>query len=299
MFELPKYGAIDIGSNAVRLLIAHVSPFNGDFQIKKESLIRVPVRLGEDAFFHQGITPEREARLIHTLQAYNHLIKAHGLVAYKACATAALREAQNGPEIIEKIKQKAGIKIDLITGAQEAQLIAANLATIFPLARRNYLFIDLGGGSTELSICKSGIITQSQSFKLGTLKILHNQDNSAEWNAMKLWIESNALPLKNLHVVGTGGNINKLSKIFGKRENTPVPISFLHQMLHLFSTLSVEERIEIYNLNPSRADVIIPALNVFITILNELKSTKILVPRVGLVDAIVRDLHITRLNKKA
>ena len=299
MFELPKYGAIDIGSNAVRLLVAHVSPFNGDFQIKKESLIRVPVRLGEDAFFHKGITPAREARLIHTLQAYKHLIKAHGLVAYKACATAALREAENGPEIIEKIREKAGIKIDLITGAEEAQLIAANLSTIFPLARRNYLFIDLGGGSTELSICKSGIITQSQSFKLGTLKILHNQDNTSEWQAMKLWIKTNALSLKNLHVVGTGGNINKLSKIFGKKENAPVPISFLYQMLDLLSPLTVEERIENYSLNPSRADVIIPALNVFITILNELNSTKILVPRVGLVDAIVRDLHIERMKKLA
>ena len=296
--DILKFAAIDIGSNAVRLLISNVIDTETPF-FKKASLVRVPLRLGKDVFSEKVISKHSEKRMLHTMHAYQHLMQAHEIIAYKAYATSAMREATNGPELVAKIKAETGIKIEIISGHKEAQIlystqIAKQLTPNIP-----YLYIDVGGGSTELTFFYNEQILDSKSFKIGTVRLLNNQVNTSVWKELENWLNKHAKNFNNLKGIGTGGNINKMFKMTGRSAGTPMPTTDVTTMYEVLNDLTLEERMIKHNMKIDRADVIIHAANIFTKVLNWAKCEEIFVPKVGLVDGTVRQLYANYKAKKS
>jgi len=292
-----RYAAIDVGSNAVRLLIADITHSENGFGFKKNTLVRVPLRLGDDAFLDHKISARKIEDLIKTMQAFKNLMDVYQVTKYLACATSSMREAQNGLEIIQMIQEKANVDLEIIEGQREANIIYANHIEDDLDIKKNYLYIDVGGGSTELSVFVNKVPVASKSFDIGTIRILDNQDKEETWEEMRLWVKDQTKYHKNLAGIGTGGNINKLYKMANEKEGMPLTFLKLKSLYNQLNSHSLKERIQIFNLNPDRADVIIPASEIFITLMKWTGIKQIHVPRVGMADGIINLLIEENLNK--
>jgi exopolyphosphatase/guanosine-5'-triphosphate,3'-diphosphate pyrophosphatase len=285
-----RYAAIDIGSNAVRLLIADVTKHSTTASFKKNTLIRVPLRLGDDAFLNQLISPKKADELVKTMSAFKNLIDVYKVDDYMACATSAMREATNGQDIVKRIKKEAGINLEIVHGEREANIIYASHIEQDIDNTKNYLYIDVGGGSTELSLFSSGSLFASQSFNIGTIRMLDNQDKDETWAEMKQFILDHTRKLKNVSGIGTGGNINKLYKLSDEKDGSPLSLAKLKALYNNLNSYSLKDRINILGLNPDRADVIIPACEIYLTVMKWADIKNIYVPSVGMVDGIIQTL---------
>lgn len=282
-----RYAAIDIGSNAVRLLIADISKNENGYGFKKNTLIRVPLRLGDDAFLDHRISDRKIEDLLKTMTAFKNLMEVYHVSKYLACATSAMREAENGADIIKKIKKVTDMDMEIIEGQREANIIYANHIEETLDIKKSYLYIDVGGGSTELSVFVNRVPIASKSFDIGTIRILDNQDKDETWEEMKSWVKENTKSLKNLAGIGTGGNINKLFRMSDEKDGMPLTFLKLKGLYNQLNLHSLKERISIFGLNPDRADVIIPACEIYITLLKWTGIKQIYVPKVGLADGII------------
>lgn len=290
--KIQKYGAIDIGSNAVRLLIATVIERKGkDTVFKKTSLVRVPVRLGEDVFLHGKIAEANALRLRDTMAAFQLLMNSHKVTKYRACATSAMREAENGQEIADNIESETGVKIQIIDGSDEAAIIASTDIRSLIMADKTFLYVDVGGGSTEFTIFSNGKIITSKSFKLGTVRIINNMVDDTMWNEVENWIKKQTKNYTNIAVIGSGGNINSIFKQSGKNQGKPLSYLYLKSYYEFIKSYSYEERVVELDMNPDRADVIIPATQIYLSAMQWSRSRKIYVPKIGLSDGIVKSLY--------
>ncbi|GAA4914105.1 exopolyphosphatase [Mucilaginibacter defluvii] len=285
-----RYAAIDIGSNAVRMLIAEIVENNHSVSFKKNTLIRVPLRLGDDAFLHQHISERKSADLVKTMQAFSNLIDVYKVTDYMACATSAMREANNGDKVVKEIKEKAGIDLEIIHGEKEAKIIYNSHADQEIDKSKNYLYIDVGGGSTELSLFSAGELIASHSFNLGTIRILDNQDKEETWEEMREFIRKHTRGFKDIAGIGTGGNINKLYRLSEQKDKSPMQFNKLKSLYSYLSSFSLKDRINVLGLNHDRADVIIPACEIYITVMKTAGIKQIYVPSVGMVDGIIQTL---------
>lgn len=293
-----RYAAIDIGSNAVRLLIADITKTEEGFGFKKNTLIRVPLRLGDDAFLDHHISKRKTEDLLKTMSAFKNLMDVYQVSKYLACATSAMREAENGGEIIKEVKKVCDLDLEIIHGQREANIIYANHIEETLDNKKSYLYIDVGGGSTELSVFVNRIPVASKSFDIGTIRILDNQDREETWEEMKLWVKENTKSLKNLAAIGTGGNINKLYRMSDEKEGMPMSFLKLKTLYNNLNGHSLKERIQVFGLNPDRADVIIPACEIYITLLKWTGIKQIYVPKVGLADGIINLLIEENLSQQ-
>ena len=295
--KIEKFAAIDIGSNALRVLVANVfTDKNGHVDFYKNSLIRVPVRLGQDTFTLGEITNGNIRRIIKAINIFKNIIRIHKVTKYKAYATSALREARNCDVIVELIKNKTGIMVELIDGVKEASLISSVRFFENIDKKLNFLYVDVGGGSTELSIISNGIKIQEKSFKIGSVRLLNNYVDSDIWDEIKDWIKENTNGIDDLFLIGTGGNINKIYKITSSKNDNIITLNDLKNFKNSICQLSYSERIIKYQLNPDRADVILPALKIYLNVLKWSGASKILVPRIGLSDGIIQELIIKKLH---
>ena len=285
-----RYAAIDIGSNAVRLLIAEISrDKKGSYSFSKDTLIRVPLRLGDDAFLQKHLSEKKATLLIKTMSAFRNLMDVYEVEDYMACATSAMREVDNGPEIVKDI-QKIGVDLRIIDGNQEAEIIYSNHIIEKLDVKKDYLYIDVGGGSTELSMFKSGLLSASKSFNLGTIRILDNQDKEETWDEMRKWIKENTRKSERVIAIGSGGNINKLFSLSNEKPGDLLSYDKLKSLSDMLNSYSLKERIQVLGLKPDRADVIIPACRIFINVMKWAAVKDIAVPRIGLVDGIIQTL---------
>lgn len=296
--KIKKYGAIDIGSNAVRLLIANViEEKNKEPQFKKSSLVRVPIRLGTDSFVTGVISEENINRMIDAMEAFKLLMKIHGVERYKACATSAMREAKNGTEIVNTIYKKTNIEIDVIDGKKEAAIIFATDLNQLIESDLTYLYVDVGGGSTEFTLFSKGRIVKSKSFKIGTVRLINNKktENKAIFKEVQEWIEENTKIYKRISLIGSGGNINKIFKMSGRDIGKPISYIYLNAQYQFLKKMSYKERISELSLNPDRADVIVPATKIYLSAMKWSGARKIFVPKIGLSDGIIKSLYLNKL----
>ncbi len=294
--KLSKYAAIDIGSNGVRLLIDNVIEFKKkETQFKKSSLVRVPIRLGEDVFTTGSISENNKNRMRDAMQAFQLLMQVNGVEKFKACATSAMREAKNGKEVIAHIFNKTGIKIDIIDGKTEAKIISSTDLKQFIKTDKSYLYVDVGGGSTEFTFFSKGNLIDSKSFKLGTVRLLDHKVEENVWNDAKNWIKENSEQLNEISLIGSGGNINKIFKMSGKRDGKPLSYVYIKSYYNFLNQMSYDERISELDLNPDRADVIIPATKIYLKAMKWCHAKKIYVPKIGLSDGIIKGLYMGKI----
>ena len=296
--KIKKYGAIDIGSNAVRLLVANVIEEKGkDPSFKKSSLVRVPIRLGADAFGDGKISEKNIDRMINAMKAFKLLMNVHGVEKYKACATSAMREASNGNEVIKDILKKSEIDIEIIDGKKEAAIISSTDLKQLINSDYTYLYVDVGGGSTEMTIFSKGEIVNSKSFKIGTVRILNNtkEYNKEVFKKVEKWIKKHTEPYKNISLIGSGGNINKLFKMSGREVGKPISYIYMSAQYEFLKKMSYQDKISELGLNPDRADVIVPATKIYLSAMKWSGARKIFVPKIGLSDGIIKSLYYNKL----
>lgn len=292
MIKIKKYAAIDIGSNAMRLLIANViEEENKSTQFNKSHLIRVPIRLGQDAFTVGEISEESAERMVKAMKAFKLLMDVYQVEQYAACATSAMREAYNGKDLVEEIAKKTGINIDIIEGKTEAAIIANSDLESFIKNDGHYLYVDVGGGSTEFTLFSDGKQIVSKSFKNGTVRLLNNMVTESVWQEIEKWIKTHTADLSNVEIIGSGGNINKIFKMSGKTNDKPLTQTYLVQRFKYLNSLSYEERIYTLGLNTDRADVIIPAIKIYVNAMKWSNAKHIYVPKIGLSDGIVKAMY--------
>lgn len=299
MISVRKYGAIDIGSNAIRLLVAMViERRDKEPQFKKSSLVRVPIRLGADSFDKGKISKENVQRMVEAMEAFKLLMSVHGVEKYKACATSAMREACNGEEVAKKIYKETGIKIDIIDGKEEAAIISSADLNELISSDKTYLYVDVGGGSTEFTVFSKGKIVNSKSFKIGTVRVLNNtkEKNKAIFKEVQKWVEVNTALYRKISLIGSGGNINKLFKLSGRTEGAPISYIYLNAQYQFLKKMSYSDRISELGLNPDRADVIVPATKIYLSAMKWSGARKIYVPKIGLSDGIIKALYYNQLD---
>lgn len=296
MISIKKYAAIDIGSNAMRLLVTNIVEQKGKpTQFNKSSLVRVPIRLGQDAFTVGEISDENIERMLDAMKAFRLLMNVHKVEKYRACATSAMREAYNGNEIVELIKKKANIKIDVIDGKKEASIIASSDLKSYINSDKTYLYVDVGGGSTEFSLFSEGKIVASKSFKNGTVRLLNNMVNDIVWQEIEKWIKKTIEPYDDITLIGSGGNINKLFKLSEKHKNKPLSYVYINSQYQKLNAMTYEERIAELELNPDRADVIIHATRIYLNAMKWSGARQIYVPKIGLSDGIVKAMYYGKI----
>jgi exopolyphosphatase/guanosine-5'-triphosphate,3'-diphosphate pyrophosphatase len=286
------FASIDIGSNAVRLLFANAFDKDGVTYVEKATLVRIPVRLGKDVFKKGRLSEKRIRMLIKTLKAFALLIDVYKPVGYLACATSAIREAANGMDVIRRIRQEVGLKVKVIDGMEEATIIGS-LSWFEP---RDYLdglilFIDVGGGSTELSLHSGKNLLATGSFKVGTMRGTAKKDRENDWAAMLKWLRRFENDFGRIKTIGTGGNINKINKIYSRPDNHILTLETLQYAWHDLRHYTIKERMEVMGMRRDRADVIVPAAQIFISILKTIRCDRLLVPKVGLADGLVLRLY--------
>ncbi|AUP77208.1 Ppx/GppA phosphatase family protein [Flavivirga eckloniae] len=292
MLTIKKYAAIDIGSNAVRLLISNIIEQKGrPVQFKKNSLVRVPIRLGADVFVEDKISEENKERIVDTMTAFKLLMKSHKVVKYKACATSAMRESKNGKQVVDLVLKEAGISIDIIEGKEEAAIIAATDLHKYIDDNKTYLYVDVGGGSTEFTVIDRGVQVASKSFKIGTVRLLNDIVKKESWIDLESWIWKHARHYHKIEVIGSGGNINKIFKISGKALGKPLSYFYLTSYYNKLQSYSYEERITELGLNQDRADVIIPAMRIYLSSMKWSGAKNIYVPKIGLADGIIKSIY--------
>jgi len=287
-----KLAAIDIGSNAARLLISEASPNSqGRMDFTKVNLVRVPLRLGLDVFSEGAISEKRADHLLNTIKAYKLLLEVYEVKYLKACATSAMRDASNTAEILQNVRQHTGIDIKVISGQEEASFlyeshIAENLDKT-----RSYMYIDVGGGSTEVTIFSNSSLKYKESFNIGTIRLMQNQVRDDQWQYMKDTIKARLRGVNNITAIGSGGNINKIFSLSKRKEGKPLTLDVLKDYYKEFNSFTVEERIHLYNLREDRADVIVPALQIYINIMRWADAEEIFVPKIGLADGLIQSLY--------
>lgn len=289
-----KLAAIDIGSNAARLLISDASPkSNGEMDFTKVNLVRVPLRLGMDVFSGGSISEKRAESLMNTIKAYKLLLDVYEVKYLKAAATSAMRDASNGLQILEKVKQETGIDIQVITGQEEASYIYENHVAENLDKTRSYLYIDVGGGSTELTLFSGNRLLFKESFNIGTIRLLQGMVTEQHWQQMKDFLKQQLRSSGSQQVIaiGSGGNINKIFSLSKRKEGKPLSLELLKDYYKEFSNFTVEERIHLYNLREDRADVIVPALQIYVNVMRWTDIEEIYVPKIGLADGLVRSLY--------
>ena len=289
--KLKKFAAIDIGSNAIRILIANIIQTEHNVVFQKNSLIRSPVRLGEDSFTLGEISPKSLKRFVKTMKAFKLLMNIHGVSHYKAFATSALREANNSSYVIKTVKKKAGIKVEIIDGTKEAEIISNSKISEFINTQKTFLFVDVGGGSTEFTFINEGNHVVSKSFKIGTVRLINNLIDNRVWIGIENWIKKNSMKYEKITLMGSGGNINKLFKLSNIKEGKPLSKIKLSQLFKQLEKLNYEERVLKFELNPDRADVIVPAARIYLKALEWSGGQKIYVPRFGLSDGMIKYMY--------
>ena len=290
--DIKKIAAIDIGSNGVRLLISNVlEEPNEAPKFTKESLVRVPIRLGADVFFDGNISDENINRLSDTMQAFSLLMKINQVIAYRACATSAMRESKNGAVVVEEVYKRTGVHIDIIDGAEEAQIIASTDISNLIQHNKNYLYIDVGGGSTEFTVFSKGKVKKARSFPIGTVRLLDNKVSDETLQEVEQWIKKHTKGCDHIEAIGSGGNINKIHKNSNSKEGDPLSYQYLVDYYDYVSGFTYEERIRLLGFNPDRADVILYALGIFINAMKWSGAEIVHVPRIGLADGIVRTIY--------
>ena len=288
-----SFAAIDIGSNAVRLLIKQLKERDGQPVFAKVLLLRVPLRLGFDVFAGEKISEQKEKNMIRLMKSYAQLMKIYKVKHYRACATSAMRDALNGRDIIKAIRKKTGIDIEIIDGQEEAQMVYNNHIEYMEDRQGNYMYVDVGGGSTEINMLAQGELVGSRSYNIGTVRILSNAVKESEWERLKQDMAALAQSYPGTNIIGSGGNINKLYRLAEKKDKKQLRITVptlraLHEDL---KSLSVDERMEKYSLKADRADVIVPAGEIFLTIANIIGAEYIYVPVIGVADGIIDGLY--------
>ena len=284
------FAAVDIGSNAMRLLFCRAYDLGGKPHFSKEELIRLPIRLGEDVFLNGKISEKKAEKLVTAMRGFHELIKVYEVDAFRAVATSAMRDASNSIEIIERIKNESGITVEIIDGKLEAQLVFSNHIEELLNPKHAYLYIDVGGGSTELTLYHNQKVVAAKSFNIGTVRMLLNKVERDEWEYMKEWIKKTTIGTRPLHAIGSGGNINKIFKMT-KKENKNLSYSKLKGIHDMLNSYTLEERIDVLGLKPDRADVIVHASKIFTTIMKIADIEDIYVPQIGLSDGIIHDLY--------
>ncbi len=291
-----KFAAVDIGSNAMRLLVSNVVEEAGrDTQFNKSSLVRVPIRLGQDSFTTGRISEENILRISDAMLAYRLLMKIHKVEKFMACATSAMREASNAPEVVARVKAHSGVEIEIIDGKKEAAIIAQTDLHHLLRTEQTYLYVDVGGGSTEFSLFSNARMVASRSFRIGTVRLLNNKADDDVWQEIQDWITGNCKPFDNVTMIGSGGNINKIFKMSGKAQEQPLSYMYLHNQFNTLNALTYEQRVFDLGLNPDRADVIIPALKIYLNAMKWSGARKIFVPKIGLSDGIIKALYYGRV----
>ena len=291
------YAAIDIGSNAVRLLIKQLESDDKPL-FSKVLLLRVPLRLGFDVFASGRISEKKEKNMIRLMKAYKNLMKIYGVSAYRACATSAMRDAENGPDIIRAVEKKTGIKIEIIDGQEEARMIYNNHIEYMKGRKGNFMYVDVGGGSTEINLLADGELVCSRSYNIGTVRLLNGAVSESEWQRLGKDMKDLVLSYPGINIIGSGGNINKLIKLVKGRDSrhSRMTVTSLHELYDRLKDMTVEERMEEYAMKPDRADVIVPAGKIFLTIADITGATYIYVPVIGLADGIIDGLYTSRTS---
>jgi exopolyphosphatase / guanosine-5'-triphosphate,3'-diphosphate pyrophosphatase len=292
MIVLKKYAAIDIGSNAMRLLVANIIEEKGkETHFSKSALVRLPIRLGQDAFTVGDISDENIDRMVDAMKAFKLLMKVHKVEKYVALATSAMRESSNGQEVIDIINEKADIKIDIIDGKTEAAIIASTDLHYLLKTEQTYLYVDVGGGSTEFSLFSDGKMIASKSFKIGTVRLLNDMVNDLVWLEIEKWIKTYCKEFETVTLIGSGGNINKLFKMSGKQQDKPLSYTYVLKRYNFLNSLTYEQRISELGLNPDRADVIVLATKIYLNAMKWSNAKHIYVPKIGLSDGIIKAMY--------
>ncbi len=282
-----KYAAIDIGSNAMRLLINNIIDISGERIYKKADIIRIPIRLGTEAFIDKEISEKTIKRFVSAMKAFSFLMEAHGVSKYRACATSALREAKNNHQIVSLVKKETDINIEIISGKEEAEIIYSTHIEKLITSNSTFLYVDVGGGSVELTLFENGNAQKSKSFDIGTLRILNDLVAEDLWAEVKNWVKTSCKN-KQVYIIGSGGNINKVFKMSRKASAEPLSFEYLENYLEGLRNMTYEDRVTKLNLNLDRADVIIPALTIFTSVMKWSDATQIYVPKIGLADGIIK-----------
>lgn len=293
--QIQKYAAIDIGSNAVRLLISTVTipeKNNLPTRFKKTSLIRIPIRLGADVFLDGKISDRNARRMEDTIKAFSLIIKSYEITKFRACATSAMRSASNGLALAKSIKKNSGIDIQIIGGAEEAKYISATDLQEYIDLDKNYLYVDVGGGSTEFSVYSHGKVVESRSFEIGTVRLLHDLVTEGTWQEAEKWVRKTTKDYKDVSLIGTGGNINKIFKASGQKSGKPLSKEYLKKYAAMVKDLSYEDRIIDLRMKEDRADVIVPASEIYLRAMQWAHSRRIYVPKIGLADGIIKILFM-------
>jgi len=295
-----NYAAIDIGSNAVRLLIKEIKEEQGKAHFSKVLMLRVPLRLGFDVFDIGKISEKKEKNMIRLMKAFRHLMKIYDVKHCRACATSAMRDAKNGMDIIKQIEKKTGVHIDIIDGQEEAKIIYNNHVEHMEDQKGNYMYVDVGGGSTEINLLSEGQLVCSRSYNIGTVRMLNNAVKDSEWERLKNDLAELAKSYPQTNIIGSGGNINKLYRLADKKnkKKMTMQVSVLQELHTRLKALSLEERMEQFGMKPDRADVIIPAGEIFLTIANIIRASYIHVPVIGLSDGIIDELYLQNKNNQ-
>ena len=300
MLNIERYGAIDIGSNAIRLLIATITEMGEKPpHFKKTSLVRVPIRLGADVFLDGEISNRNIDRMIDAMNAYQLLMNTYGVVRYRACATSAMREANNGEEVVKKIHEATGINIDIIDGEEEATIIASTDLRDLIDSEKTFLYVDVGGGSTEFTVFTSGRVVVSKSFKLGTVRILNDMVRESIWDDVKEWITKHTRKYEKVSLIGSGGNINSIYKASKKKIGKPLSYFFLTDYFEKLKSYTYHERIYELEMNPDRADVIIPATRIYLSAMKWSQAKNIYVPKIGLADGMVKSMYNQKITNNS
>lgn len=295
-----NYAAIDIGSNAVRLLIKEIKEEQGKAHFSKVLMLRVPLRLGFDVFDIGKISEKKEKNMIRLMKAFRHLMKIYDVKHCRACATSAMRDAKNGMDIIKQIEKKTSVHIDIIDGQEEAKIIYNNHVEHMEDQKGNYMYVDVGGGSTEINLLSEGQLVCSRSYNIGTVRMLNNAVKDSEWERLKNDLAELAKSYPQTNIIGSGGNINKLYRLADKKnkKKMTMQVSVLQELHTRLKALSLEERMEQFGMKPDRADVIIPAGEIFLTIANIIGASYIHVPVIGLSDGIIDELYLQNKNNQ-
>ena len=287
-----RFSAIDIGSNAMRLLFTRViENANQNPFFIKESLIRMPLRLGHDAFTVGEISKTNSVKFLNTLLGFKNLIEAYGPLSYRACATAAMRNAKNGLELVSRVKETSGIELDIISGQEEASMILSRNINQYLKTKKEYIHIDVGGGSTELTIISDGKKQNSKSFSIGSVRLLEDRVEKLDWELMREWIIKNTKSLGPFKAIGSGGNINKIASMLGSYKGESVDYIDIKHLMKKIDAKNIEDRITVLGLRPDRADVIIHASKIYLNCMEWAGAKKIIVPQSGLADGIVGQLY--------
>jgi exopolyphosphatase/guanosine-5'-triphosphate,3'-diphosphate pyrophosphatase len=289
--------SIDIGSNAARLLISKVEKYGEkEVDFTKLNLVRIPLQLGFEVFTTGLISEQKKEMLLQTLNAFKILMTVYQVEGFRVCATSAMRDAKNSKEVIKEIQDKTDILIEVITGQEEATIIYENHLASLPVKGENLAFIDVGGGSTEITVLVNNVVSVKESFNIGTIRLLNNQWNNTEWNRMKQFAKTELYNHQPIKIIGSGGNINKLFSLSKRKEGKPVKLDFFESLFAQMSQLTLEQRMHEFAMREDRANVIVPALHIYIHLLKWSNSNQIFVPKIGLADGIIKHMYFERLK---